>query len=69
MGKPNGCMEEIQVPWVCLKEEWVRCNSDGALKAERNRAGCGGVCRDYNGRWLYEFSKYLGSCNALMAEL
>lgn len=33
------------------------------------KAGCGGVCRDHNGRRLYGFSKYLGSCNALVAQL
>jgi len=32
-------------------------------------AGCGGVLRDDNGKWICGFSKWLGVCSAYVAEL
>ncbi|MCI34447.1 ribonuclease H protein, partial [Trifolium medium] len=48
---------------------WIKCNTDGALVAQNQQAGCGGVFRNESGAWLGGFARKLGSCSTLMAEL
>ncbi|KAK2454367.1 heat shock 70 kDa protein [Trifolium repens] len=33
------------------------------------KTGCGGLVRDYTGRWIFGFTKKLGTASAYMAEL
>lgn len=44
-------------------------NVDGAVKAMDRIAGCGGLIRDHQGKWLHGFSKFIGFCNPLVAKL
>jgi hypothetical protein len=48
---------------------WIALNTDGAVKQDLSRAGCGGVLRDEDGRWVQGFSKKIGSTTAYIAEL
>lgn len=61
--------KKINVTWNCSMENWINCNTDGASKRLLNKAGCGGVLRDHNGRWLCGFCEFLGYCNSLVVEL
>jgi len=39
------------------------------LSKNNGRERCGGVLRDSGGNWMCDFSKFLGSCSAYMADL
>ena len=39
---------------------WKKLNTDGASKGNPGLAGCGGVVRDKNGRWIAGFSRRIG---------
>lgn len=47
---------------------WVKINTDGGCK-DGSIAGCGGLIRGSEGEWLAGFSKFLGKCDAFIAEL
>lgn len=40
---------------------------DPGMLQKKKKAGCGGVFRWQEGKWLYGFSRKLGDCNALVA--
>ena len=48
---------------------WIKVNCDGASKQNGEIAGCGGLCRGPDGKWMRGFSYNLGMCNAFVAEL
>ncbi|KAK9033053.1 hypothetical protein V6N11_018091 [Hibiscus sabdariffa] len=48
---------------------WFKLNSDGAQRLPDGRAKCGGTIRDSNGNWILGFSKGLGVCWIMEAEL
>ncbi|KAF7841242.1 putative ribonuclease H protein At1g65750 family [Senna tora] len=52
---------EQLVGWVCPKEGWIKCNTDGACSNFGAETACGGVLRDAAGSWLGGFSKFFGS--------
>lgn len=58
-----------QVRWTPPSIGWVCVNTDGAAYLHGDVAGCGGLLRDHEGKWLGGFSRNLGSCHAFMAEL
>ncbi|KAK8557615.1 hypothetical protein V6N13_007972 [Hibiscus sabdariffa] len=47
----------------------IRFNSDGACRVSDARTSCGGVFRDHTGKWLDGFTKCIGCCLAIKAEL
>ncbi|MBA0763079.1 hypothetical protein Gotri_012596 [Gossypium trilobum] len=53
---------ESLIDWVCLR-------TDGSIKIDEGFAATGGFVRDHNGRWIVGFSKYLGNCTVMEAEL
>jgi len=57
-----------EVGWKEPPIGWVKINTDGACK-DGSIAGCGGLIRGSEGEWLAGFSKFLGKCNAFIAEL
>ncbi|XVF82146.1 hypothetical protein PTKIN_Ptkin16aG0021500 [Pterospermum kingtungense] len=56
----------ILVGWKPLPLRWWKLNSDGAAKMV---AGCGGVPRDHDGRWVAGYACKLRTCDVFMAEL
>ncbi|KAE8662430.1 hypothetical protein F3Y22_tig00113337pilonHSYRG00049 [Hibiscus syriacus] len=49
--------------------DWVKANVDGAMGGSNTVAAVGGVIRDSQGDWIIDFSRSLGICSALHAEL
>ncbi|KAI5439187.1 hypothetical protein KIW84_024825 [Lathyrus oleraceus] len=49
-------------------QDWIYINTNGAV-AKNNEAGCGGLARNIEGIWLGGFSKRVGKCIVLPAEL
>jgi len=44
-------------------------NCDGACKGNGEHAGCDGLLRQSNGTWIKGFSRKIGACDALHAEM
>lgn len=49
-------------------QDWICINTNGAV-AKNNEAGCGGLAKNIEGIWLGGFSKRVGKCVVLPAEL
>ncbi|KAL4367922.1 hypothetical protein GQ457_05G013710 [Hibiscus cannabinus] len=48
---------------------WIKVNVDGAVGGNDNRTSIGGVFKDASRAWLFEFSKSIGVCSVIVAEL
>ncbi|MBA0683457.1 hypothetical protein Goari_025116, partial [Gossypium aridum] len=48
---------------------WVHLNIDGLVKIEDDFAVVGGLVKDYNGKWIFDYYKYLGCCSVLESKL
>ncbi|KAE8735671.1 hypothetical protein F3Y22_tig00000340pilonHSYRG01205 [Hibiscus syriacus] len=48
---------------------WLNVNSDGARHKESRLVSYGGVVRDHDGEWKMEFTKFIGICSVLEAEM
>ncbi|XP_058783274.1 uncharacterized protein LOC131657947 [Vicia villosa] len=57
-----------RIAWSPPKRGWIKLNVDEACKNSGN-SGCGGVARNDKGEMIFDFAKWLRSCNAFMAEL
>ncbi|KAL4386745.1 hypothetical protein GQ457_09G012620 [Hibiscus cannabinus] len=57
------------VEWTPPEQGWVKLNTDGAPHAISGMASCGGVFRDHMGEWILGFSKFIGVCSVVDAEL
>lgn len=60
---------QILIGWSPPPSSWVKCNTDGSVCGQDMLAGCGGVCRDSNSRWLFGFARNIGTSNVLWFEL
>ena len=58
-----------RVRWEKPQVGWRKLNTDGASKGNPGLAGCGGVVRDENGRWIAGFSRRIGVTSSFEAEL
>ena len=61
--------QEAQVKWMRPDAGWKKCNTDGSVHGQQRLAGGGGVCRDEDGRWVFGFSRNIGSSSVLWTEL
>jgi ribonuclease HI len=61
--------DTIYIGWKRPQEGWVKLNCDGAYKDTLVLAGCGGLLPDADGRWLTGYSRKIGTCDALSAEM
>ncbi|KAL4318457.1 hypothetical protein GQ457_18G015190 [Hibiscus cannabinus] len=59
----------VQSCWCAPSLGWVKFNVDASVSTRDSRAGVGGVLRDDRGCWLLGFSRFLGRCDSLLAEL
>ncbi|MBA0803591.1 hypothetical protein Gohar_013785 [Gossypium harknessii] len=48
---------------------WVSLRADGSVRFDEGFAADGGCVRNHNGEWIIGFTKYLGNCIVLEAEL
>ncbi|KAF7820561.1 ribonuclease H [Senna tora] len=55
--------------WKKPNQEWIKVNTDGAVCITTKIAGCGGICRDENGRWKLGFIANIGIATVNGAEL
>ncbi|CAJ2642253.1 unnamed protein product [Trifolium pratense] len=62
-------LETIFIRWKCPNEGWIKLNCDGAHKKSMDLAGCGGLLRDSDGRWIQGYTQKIGTCDSLHAEM
>ncbi|KAL4284759.1 hypothetical protein GQ457_16G014900 [Hibiscus cannabinus] len=55
--------------WTPPARGWHKLNSDGARRVLNGWASCGGVICDSFGNWCLGFSKFVGICSVVEAEL
>ncbi|KAL4295874.1 hypothetical protein GQ457_12G003750 [Hibiscus cannabinus] len=55
--------------WSCPEWGWLKVNCDGAVNSHDKAAAIGGVVRDSTGTWQFGFSRSIGRCSIIMAEL
>ncbi|KAK8569035.1 hypothetical protein V6N12_007567 [Hibiscus sabdariffa] len=55
--------------WLDPPRHWIKVNTNGARNTTSGLASCGDLGRDFEGNWRFGFSRFLGSCSALEAEL
>ncbi|GAU31501.1 hypothetical protein TSUD_332760 [Trifolium subterraneum] len=61
--------EIVYIGWKKPQDGWVKLNCDRACKELGETAGCGGLFRDSDGRWIKGFTRKIGACDALHAEM
>ncbi|KAL4311419.1 hypothetical protein GQ457_01G030350 [Hibiscus cannabinus] len=63
--------KEVHAPlrWIGPARGWVKLNIDAAVSSTDGSASVGGVFPDDNDEWCFGFSRSLGRCSVLMAEL
>jgi len=59
----------IYIGWKRPQEGWIKLNSDGACRDLGHIFGCGGIFRDTDGQWIKSYTKKIGACDALHAEM
>ncbi|KAJ1407067.1 Ribonuclease H-like superfamily [Sesbania bispinosa] len=62
-------VREEQIKWSFPDPGWIKVNVDGSIRQGLNGAGCGGIFRGVNGKWMLGFSFNMGRGNILLAEL
>ncbi|KAK8494673.1 hypothetical protein V6N11_076642 [Hibiscus sabdariffa] len=55
--------------WLAPSVGWWKVNTDGSHLLGSGASACGGVIRDCDGRWIRVFTKAIGQCSILEAEL
>ncbi|KAK9021462.1 hypothetical protein V6N11_011449 [Hibiscus sabdariffa] len=55
--------------WVRPARGWVKLNVDAAVGVSDDRASVGGVIRGADGEWIFGFTRFVGRCTVLLAEL
>ncbi|KAF7844526.1 putative Polynucleotidyl transferase [Senna tora] len=55
--------------WKVPERGWIKVNIDGAVCRRNMVAGCGGLFRNDNGKWLHGFTCNLGFASAHSAEM
>ncbi|KAL4318363.1 hypothetical protein GQ457_18G022390 [Hibiscus cannabinus] len=55
--------------WTRPRTGWIKANVDASVSMVDRSAGAGGVLRDDSGAWISGYARYVGRCDALLAEL
>ncbi|KAL4330206.1 hypothetical protein AHAS_Ahas13G0376900 [Arachis hypogaea] len=58
-----------RVGWKPLPKGWLKLNVNGASVEIADKAGCGGLLRNENGKWVAGLTHTIGNCSAFIAEL
>lgn len=64
---PPWAPQVIEVIWIPLSPNWIKCNTDGSTNS--NQSSCGGIFKDSNSDFLLCFGENTGLGNALHAEI
>jgi ribonuclease HI len=59
----------VFIGWKSPQDGWIKLNCDGAYKDSLGLAGCGGLFRNSEGRWIKGYARKIGTCDALSAEM
>ena len=57
------------IKWEKPQSGWIEMNTDGSSNESSRIAGCGGVLRDEQGRWIKGFAKKIGIINSFITEM
>ncbi|KAK7291983.1 hypothetical protein RIF29_07579 [Crotalaria pallida] len=57
------------IHWRKPPEGWFKMNTDGTSRGNPGLAGCGGLIRDGEGRWIIGYARRIGVTTAYKAEL
>ncbi|KAL4311917.1 hypothetical protein GQ457_01G054220 [Hibiscus cannabinus] len=60
---------ELVQSWCKSPTGWVKMNVDASVSIDDQTVGVGGIIRDAVGSWQFGFARYVGRCNALLAEI
>ncbi|KAK9046564.1 hypothetical protein V6N11_052450 [Hibiscus sabdariffa] len=55
--------------WTRPRTGWIKVNVDASVSTIDRSAGAGGALRDDHGVWLSGYTRFVGRCDALLAEL
>ncbi|KAL4325431.1 hypothetical protein GQ457_11G002310 [Hibiscus cannabinus] len=55
--------------WTRPRTGWIKVNVDASVSMVDRFVGAGGALRDDSGAWLSGYARYVGRCDALLAEL
>lgn len=61
--------QSLQIRWSKPELGWVKLNTDGSFIGNPGLAGCGGLMRDHNERWIKGFTRSLGQASSVEAKL
>ncbi|KAL4291966.1 hypothetical protein GQ457_14G024710 [Hibiscus cannabinus] len=67
--RSGNAIHRAGVRWEAPPPPWCKVNVDDACDSATGRASCGGAIRSDSGQWLMGFSRQLGLCSSLEAEL
>ncbi|KAF7826588.1 ribonuclease H [Senna tora] len=59
----------LHISWKPLNWPKVKLNVDGSYWNHIKSSGCGGVIRDYRGRWILGFARRMGRGSSINAEV
>ncbi|KAK8596999.1 hypothetical protein V6N12_065476 [Hibiscus sabdariffa] len=59
----------LSYQWSHLAPGWVKCNVDATLHTASGQATIGGLIMDEHGVWIVGFTRAVGRCSVLIAEL
>nr|XP_027127799.1 uncharacterized protein LOC113743944 [Coffea arabica] len=68
LGSRRGHVSFRLVKWLRPAMGELKLNTDGCSRGNPGRAGGGGVLRDGEGKFLFAFSTFTGSCSSIQAE-
>lgn len=61
--------QSAPITWKSPPAGWITVNCDGAVKGAEEKANAGGLLRDGRGTWIVGYSRAIGVCSVLTAEL
>ncbi|XP_058725545.1 uncharacterized protein LOC131596826 [Vicia villosa] len=67
--QPPSAPRIVEVIWKSAPWDWIKINCDGAFSENPRPSACGGITRDFGGRFFGAFVSFLGVSNSLIAEL